>query len=562
VFPRIKLSIVRKAFGLIAALGFMSALADWYCLSTVDRIDKANSIVTQHIAPARLALSDARGALTAYGLAVYKMSAYADRAQVVEEATSMVGEFNAIQNALDNVLSYYPKRSEEIAQIISKLAALREAAEEAYQLKMSDQVAPLQFLLEFKFIAALDDAAFHLNRLINVFGAVSEDTLQEVEAARKWTIAVTTFIISGGTVIILIAALALSQFSLARPLRRLGDVMTSLAKGNFATEVGGVARTDEVGVMARSVAVFRENGIALKRLEDQQLAEKARADAEKRVAFARLADSFEREVMAVVGIVSHSAVELERFATDMKVIAEQSETRSLIAASAAEETMRDAGTAASAVEELSASIGNISDQARNASTVVTEAKHCAETAAANSQALRDATEQIDRVIALVSSIAEQTNLLALNATIEAARAGPAGRGFAVVAQEVKSLAAQTTRALTDITRETVSVRQATQTVVRAIDKISDVIGSIGNISHAITAAVDQQSLASRDIAQTVDDTAVRTRQVSSIIAAAKEFSTRTGQVATQIVEAAKDLSRQAEVLQADAGGFIEQVKAG
>ena len=245
----------------------------------------------------------------------------------------------------------------------------------------------------------------------------------------------------------------------------------------------------------------------------------------------------------------------------MKGIAEQSENRSLIAAQAAEETMRDAGTAASAVEELSASIGSISGQAVNASTVVAEAKRCAQMAVTNAAGLTSTVEQIDRVTALVNSIAGQTNLLALNATIEAARAGAAGRGFAVVAQEVKSLAAQTTQALTDISRETASVQQATRAVVEAISAISNVIGTIDDISLAITDAVGQQNAVSRDIAQNVDDAAARTRQVSSIISAANDFAVQTGELAGRILQAAQDLSQQAVVLQTDAAGFIGQVKA-
>src|ERR1700722_1308187 len=108
-FLRIKPTIAHKAFVLIAALGLMSAIANWYCLNTIDRIDKANSIVVEHIAPARLALSEAKGALTAFGLSVYKMSGYADRAEIAEETNSMVGEFNAIENALNNVRNYYPE---------------------------------------------------------------------------------------------------------------------------------------------------------------------------------------------------------------------------------------------------------------------------------------------------------------------------------------------------------------------------------------------------------------------------------------------------------------------
>jgi len=175
--------------------------------------------------------------------------------------------------------------------------------------------------------------------------------------------------------------------------------------------------------------------------------------------------------------------------------------------------------------------------------------------------LTNTVEQIDRVTALVNSIAGQTNLLALNATIEAARAGPAGRGFAVVAQEVKHLAAQTTQALTDISRETASVHQATAAVVAAISAISSVIGSIDDISLAINDAVGQQDVVSRGIAQNVDDAAARTRQVSSLISAANDFAVQTGELAGRILHAARDLSQQAEVLHTDAAGFIGQVKA-
>jgi methyl-accepting chemotaxis protein len=558
---RLNPTIAHKALILISALGLMSGLANWYCLRTIDRIDEANSVVTEHIAPARLALSEAKSALNAFGLSVYKLSAYGDLAQVAEEAGAMVGEFNAIGNALANVRGYYPERSEDIAQLLGKLDALHALADEVHRLTIDGNRQQMRFLLDFKFSAALDDTDSHLNRLINILGAASESAVSEAEAARSWTIDVARVSVVGGTLLTLALALAMSQYSLARPLRRLADVMKVLAKGDFAIEIDGLARKDEIGAMARSVAVFRENGIALKRLEQQRTADKTRAEADKRAAFAELVDTFERGVLSVVGIVSHAAVELEKFATAMKGIAEQSENRSLIAARAAEETMRDAGTAAAAVEELSASIGSISGQAVNASTVVAEAKRCAQIAVTNAAGLTSTVEQIDRVTALVNSIAGQTNLLALNATIEAARAGAAGRGFAVVAQEVKSLAAQTTQALTDISRETGSVQQATRAVVEAISAISNVIGTIDDISLAITDAVGQQNAVSRDIAQNVDDAAARTRQVSSIISAANEFTVQTGELAGRILQAAQDLSQQAVVLQADAAGFIGQVKA-
>jgi methyl-accepting chemotaxis protein len=88
-----------------------------------------------------------------------------------------------------------------------------------------------------------------------------------------------------------------------------------------------------------------------------------------------------------------------------------------------------------------------------------------------------------------------------------------------------------------------------------------VIGAIDDISLAITDAVGHQNVASRSIAQNVDDAAARTRQVSSSISAANEFAVQTGELASRILQAAQELSQQAVVLQNDAAGFIGQVKA-
>jgi hypothetical protein len=169
-FLRTSPTIAHRALMLIAALGLMSVLANWYRLHAIERIDAANSVVTEHIAPARLALSEAKGALTAFGLDVYQMSASDDRAQIAEQANAMVGEFNAIANALDNVRGYYPERTDDIAQVLAKLEALHTLADEVHGLTVDRKREQAGFVLELKFSAALDDAVFHLNRLINILG--------------------------------------------------------------------------------------------------------------------------------------------------------------------------------------------------------------------------------------------------------------------------------------------------------------------------------------------------------------------------------------------------------
>src|SRR6202023_1556941 len=96
---------------------------------------------------------------------------------------------------------------------------------------------------------------------------------------------------------------------------------------------------------------------------------------------------------------------------------------------------------------------------------------------------------IDGVLNLIQTIAEQTNLLALNATIEAAPAGDAGRGFAVVAHEVKALAPQTAKAISEISTQIAGIQAATQDSVLAIKEISGTIGRVSEIAAAIAAAI-------------------------------------------------------------------------
>src|SRR5690606_15317887 len=119
-------------------------------------------------------------------------------------------------------------------------------------------------------------------------------------------------------------------------------------------------------------------------------------------------------------------------------------------------------TVASAAEELSASIGEISRQVSQATGVAARAVENARRTDMTVRALSEGATRIGQVVELISNIAGQTNLLALNATIEAARAGEAGKGFAVVASEVKNLAAQTSKATEEIGSQITQIQAATR----------------------------------------------------------------------------------------------------
>ena len=144
-------------------------------------------------------------------------------------------------------------------------------------------------------------------------------------------------------------------------------------------------------------------------------------------------------------------------------------------------------TVASATEELTASIGEIAQQATRSAEIAGKAAEEARRTNAVVEGLGSGTQKIGEVVTLIQNIASQTNLLALNATIEAARAGEHGRGFAVVASEVKALANQTAKATEEISTQIQSIQTATGEAVSAIQAIGGTIAEINEISNAIAA---------------------------------------------------------------------------
>ena len=166
--------------------------------------------------------------------------------------------------------------------------------------------------------------------------------------------------------------------------------------------------------------------------------------------------------------------------------------------------------AATAASELSASIGEISQQLIRTTDVVRASVNEAETTNEQIAGLAEAAQKIGDVVELISDIAGQTNLLALNATIEAARAGDAGRGFAVVASEVKSLAVQTAKATEDIAAQILAVQGSTTSAVEAIRSIAGRMKEISTYTSAVAASIEQQNAATGEISQNVEGAALGT----------------------------------------------------
>ncbi|WP_374368109.1 methyl-accepting chemotaxis protein [Dongia sp.] len=348
---------------------------------------------------------------------------------------------------------------------------------------------------------------------------------------------------------------------IAKPIIALAEVTSDVAHGNFAAEVKGAERGDEIGELARSVEVLKLGQQEKLRLENERQAAAERAEAEKHAAMEKLADSFERSVKGVVNSVTKSAQQLQDHAKSMTQVAEGATQRIGEASGATDQASGSVDAVAAAAEQLSASISEISRQVASSSEVARTAVGEIGNANETMKNLVAVSQRIGEVVKLITAIAEQTNLLALNATIEAARAGEAGKGFAVVANEVKALASQTTKATENISVEIQAIQGSTDGVAKAMATVTSTIERIDEISSSIAAAVEEQSAATREISNNAQQASGGTQSVRQNVTGVEDAVRSARDTAAGVLNAAEMMAEQASSLNREVESFIAQVRA-
>ena len=349
--------------------------------------------------------------------------------------------------------------------------------------------------------------------------------------------------------------------SISRPLRQLGACMHALAEGELGEEIPGVGRGDEVGAMAATVQIFKDNAVRVRELEKSEADTRAGAANERRAVMENIANDFERSVNGIVRSVSMAAAGMQSTAESMTATASDASARAATVGAASESASNNVETVAAAAEELSSSVAEISRQVARSSEIATKAVGDAELTNATVKALSTGAEKIGEVVKLIHSIAAQTNLLALNATIEAARAGESGRGFAVVASEVKALANQTAKATEEISAQVAAMQSSTGDAVTAINGITETIAQMSEITVSISTAMEQQGDATREIARNIQSVAAGSTEISTHIGGVTTAATATGKAASEVLANARELDQQSGMLRSAVGGFLAKIRA-
>lgn len=223
--------------------------------------------------------------------------------------------------------------------------------------------------------------------------------------------------------------------------------------------------------------------------------------------------------------------------------AEETSTQGSVVSAAAEQVSKSVKMVAVATQEMDTSIREVAKQASAAAKVATNGVKVATDTNQTVVKLTHSSQEIGKVVKVITSIAEQTNLLALNATIEAARLGDAGKGFAVVATEVKELARETAKATEEISVQIEAIQTDSKNAVEAINEINIIINRINDIQTTIASSVEEQTVTTREIGRSVQEAASGTSEIARNIVEVAAAAKNTSQGILTIKEAAAQLSR-------------------
>lgn len=558
------LKIVWKVALIVAVMGCamigVAAFGARQLAATVDGFDELAAAQSS-----ALNLARAQRRAETYHAALYAILTEATEAGNAKRLKTANQNRNEIPQFLDAAERDDPSRASELKSLGDQLKAafvgcdpvLQDGSQESSTEENAKAAERAHKACDPLIDAALDRIAQFTTETGKVVAKRKEAIDRDARSA-IWTV---IGVSAGGLIVGIAIALFIGLKAMSQPIARLKLAMEGLARNDLKTEVPEKDRRDEVGEMARTVEVFKTNGLEVERLKTAQVEVERQAAEQRKRDMVNLADGFERAVGEIIETVGSASTELEASSSTLATTAQRAQELTSVVAVASGEATGNVQSVATATEELSSSVNEISRQVQESARMAGEAVTQARTTTERVSELSVAATRIGDVVELINTIAGQTNLLALNATIEAARAGEAGRGFAVVASEVKTLAEQTAKATGEISQQISGIQTATQESVNAIRDISATIERLSEVSSTIAAAVEEQGAATQEISRNVQQAARGTQQVSSNITDVQRGAAETGSASSQVLSTAKMLATDSNRLKDEVGKFLRTVRA-
>ncbi len=407
---------------------------------------------------------------------------------------------------------------------------------------------------------------------ITGWSVVSSVPVEELYASARYT---RNVIIAIGLTFLILASLLFFFFarSLTRPLIHLVGAAEKIAAGDMAVEVTAQNRQDEIGGLARAFT-----GMIQSLKDKAQIAQKI-ASGDLTVEAAPLSDA-DALGNAFSTMVAKNRQQIQEIVEGVNVLASSgSEIMASVSqlTSGAAETSTAVSETTTTVEEVKQTTDVNSQKAKHVAELgqksveisqtglksiedtingMNRIKEQVESIADMVVRLSEQSQAIGEIIATVNDLAEQSNLLAVNASIEAAKAGEQGKGFAVVAQEIRSLAAQSKQATTQVRNILFDVQKAISSAVMATELGSKAVGEgvrlstqAGEAIDVLAQSVTESTNAAIQIAASSHQQFIGIDQVASAMENIREAALQMASSTKQAERAAHDLHNLGQRLQ-------------